>query len=241
MNRLLLAAIAATTFCAGPVMAQSAKFAAGWDTAPVSATSNDSCVYDPLLDSSICTDNPDGTNVTMLLATLKIPQGKEVLVSVSAETLIHLITEAKGGRKNVSDVTENFSSRALAQGDVEVTLSLVATNGSTCGIAPDSNVTLASEMRELTVSGGGDMTMLTDEDFWIEVGIETASKGAHHFEFLGVNCDQGDYSLTATFDLTAITKASGYDSNAVATVTLYDRMVTMQEVRAVKGSLVSGD
>ena len=96
-------------------------------------------------------------------------------------------------------------------------------------------------MRELTVTGGGDMTMLEDEEFWIEVGITTDSKGAHHFEFLGVDCTQGYYTLTATFNLTALTEASGYDSDALATVTLYDRMITMQEVRAVKGSVVDPD
>ena len=72
-------------------------------------------------------------------------------------------------------------------------------------------------MRKLTVSGGT-FTDLTDQ-FWINVAIETDSQGAHHFQFLGVECAQGDYTLTALFDLTAITDASGYDSSAVAVVT----------------------
>lgn len=175
------------------------------------------------------------------MATLKVPEGKEILMGVSSEIGIHLITEAKGGRKDVGDVESNFSSTAKAQGDVDVTLSLEQADGTTCGIAPSNSVTLKSEMRELTVSGGGDMSMLTDEEFWINVKIETDSIGAHHFEFLGVDCDGGDYTLTATFDLTAITEASGYDSSATATVTLWDRMITMQELRAVKGSIVDPD
>jgi hypothetical protein len=152
-----------------------------------------------------------------------------------------LVTTAKGGRKNDGGTTTNFSSTAKASGSVDVALSLINDDGEECGIAPSNGVTLKSEMRELTVSGGGDMTMLDDEEFWIEVGITTDSKGAHHFEFLGVDCTQGNYTLTATFNLTALTEASGYDSNALAAVTLYDRMITMQEVRAVKGSIVDPD
>ena len=133
-----------------------------------------------------------------------------------------------------------FSSTAMAQGDVDVTLTLENSRGETCGIAPDNQVTLKSEMRELSVAAGG-AAAIQDDEFWIEVGITTDSKGAHHFEFLGVDCPGGDYELSAVFDLTAITTASGEDSSALATVTLFDRMITMQEVRAVKGSIVDPD
>ena len=172
-----------------------------------------------------------------MLAEMKVPEGKEILVGVSSEILIHLVTEAKGGRKTDGSF---FSSTAMAQGDVDVTLSLINSKGESCGIAPDNQVTLKSEMRLLSVSAGG-AAAIQDEEFWIEVGITTNSKGAHHFEFLGVDCPGGDYKLMAVFDLTAITAASGEDSNALATVTLYDRMITMQEVRAVKGSIVDPD
>lgn len=179
--------------------------------------------------------------VDVEMATMKVPEGKEIFVGVSAETLIQLVTTAKGGRKNDGGTTTNFTSTAKAQGSVDVTLSLISDAGDVCGIAPSNSVTLKAEMRELTVTGGGDMTLLEDEEFWIEVGITTDSKSANHFEFLGVDCTQGDYTLTATFDLLALTVASGYDSDATATVTLYDRMITMQQVRAVKGSIVDPD
>ena len=171
------------------------------------------------------------------MAEMKVPEGKEIFVGVSSEIMIHLVTEAKGGRK--TDGTF-FSSTAMAEGKVDVDLTLINSNSETCGIAPDNQVTLKSEMRLLSVSAGG-AAAIQDEEFWIEVGITTNSKGAHHFEFLGVDCPGGDYKLMAVFDLTAITAASGEDSNALATVTLYDRMITMQEVRAVKGSIVDPD
>lgn len=131
-----------------------------------------------------------------------------------------------------------FSSSAMAEGSVDVTLSLVGVDDSskTCAIAPWNTVTLKSEMRELTVSGG---TLVEGEEFWVNVAIATDSTGAHHFEFLGTECEQGNYKLTAQFDLDALAEASGVDSSANVTVTLGNRMITMQEVRAVKGSLVS--
>ena len=235
MKRFLICIVLASAMFSVTAMAQSAKFAASWDTNPRTATSSDACVSDG------CTDNPDDVIIDIEMAKMKVPEGKEIFVGVSSEILIHLVTTAKGGRKNDAGTTTNFSSTAKASGSVDVALTLVSDAGDVCGIAPSNGVTLKSEMRELTVTGGGDMTMLEDEEFWIEVGITTDSKGAHHFEFLGVDCTQGNYTLTATFNLTALTEASGYDSDALATVTLYDRMITMQEVRAVKGSIVDPD
>jgi hypothetical protein len=234
MKRILISVVLASAMFSVGTMAQSAKFAASWengDVKPVTATSIDSCT------AGTCSDNPDVTNVEIMLAEMKVPEGKEILVGVSSEILIHLVTEAKAGRKTDGLY---FSSTAMAEGNVDVTLTLMNSKGEKCGIAPDDQVTLKSEMRLLTVSAGG-TAVIEDEDFWIDVGITTKSKGAHHFEFLGVDCPGGDYQLTATFDLTAITEASGEDSNALATVTLFDRMITMQEVRAVKGSIVDPD
>ena len=235
MKRFLICIVLASAIFSTGAMAQSAKFAASWDTNPRTATSSDECI------SGVCSDNLDDVVVDVEMAELKVPEGKEIFIGVSSEILIHLVTTAKGGRKNDAGTTTNFSSTAKASGSVDVTLSLINDDGEVCGIAPSNNVTLKSEMRELTVTGGGDMTMLEDEEFWIEVGITTDSKGAHHFEFLGVDCTQGNYTLTATFNLTALAEASGYDSDALATVTLYDRMITMQLVRAVKGSVVDPD
>jgi hypothetical protein len=237
MNRVLIAAVAATAMFATPVFAQSAKFAASWDTEHKWATASDSC--DTLACDALAAN--DAVAVDMPLATLKVPEGKEILIGVSAEIGVHLITEAKGGKKDVADTDMLLSSTAKAEGAVDVTLSLVSAAGDGCAIAPNDSVTMMSEMRELTVSGGGDWNVPTDEEFWINVKIESESIGAHHFEFLGVNCTQGDYTLYATFDLTALAEASGYDASAEDTVNLWDRIITMQEVRAVKGSLTSFD
>lgn len=245
MNRVIFVAVAASVFLCGPVMAQSAKFSASWDTnaravkaEAVSETDGFTCTDDGQTD-------PNDTCVTaeVEMATLHVGSKKSILIGVSSEIGIYLVTNAKGGRKDNGDTTESYlSSTATASGDVSVSLTLENEDGEFCDIAPNPGVTLKSEMRELKVSGGGSNTLdllAENEEFWIEVALKTNSMGAHHFEFLGVECEQGMYTLTANFDLTAFADASGYDANSEAMVTLYDRMITMQEVRAVKGSLVS--
>ena len=88
-------------------------------------------------------------------------------------------------------------------------------------------------LEKLTIPDLGD-----SEDVEVIVGIETESIGAHHFNFLGVECGQGWYVLTATFDLSALAAVTGLKADADVVVTLGSRIITLQEVRAVKGSLV---
>ena len=88
-------------------------------------------------------------------------------------------------------------------------------------------------MRELKVKASA-----TEGDIEVTVSIDTESVSANHFNFLGVECDQGTYKMMADFDLDALATASGVGSSSEVTVTLGSRMITMQEVRAVKGSLI---
>ena len=233
MKRLITSVVLASTLLSVGAMAQSAKFAASWDTDLVQVAAESHCLYDELTEVTVCDPRQVVTDAEIEMATLHVGSQKSILVGVSSEIGIYLLTAAKGGKNSTGD----FSSTAMAEGSVDVTLSLDASNGETCAIAPNSTVRLKSEMRKLTVSGSGTFAD-TDDEFWIDVSIETDSQGAHHFEFLGVECAQGDYALTATFDLTAIAEASGVDSDAEVIVSLGDRMITMTEVRAVKGSLV---
>jgi len=215
---------------AGSAMAQSAKFAASWDTSPVTVEAY--AEEDTVNSGFVCNQgSPDGNYCVAAeveMAKLHIGASKSILVGVSSEIGIHLITYAKGKSGEVT-------STAKAEGGVDVTLALVDESDSTniCTIAPDDTVTLMSEMRELSVGATA-----TEGDIEVAVTIDTHSQAAQHFEFLGVECGQGTYVLTATFDLSALAQASGYDASSTATVTLGDRMVTMQEVRAVKGSLL---
>ncbi len=233
MNKFIISAACAAIIAtmSGGASAQSAKFAASWDTDEVATLAATSACVD-----SACSGQDETTEAEVEMAQIHIGASKSVLISVSSEVGIYMMTTAKGGKNNSDG---DFSSSAMGEGNVDVTLSLIdQASGDECSIAPNSTITLKNEMRKLTVSGGGTFAD-TDDEFWIEVGIETNSAGAHHFEFIGVECGQGTYDLTATFDLTAIAEALGVSSSAEVVVTLGDRLVSMQEVRAVKGSLVS--
>jgi hypothetical protein len=223
--------VALFSFFSTSAFAQSAKFAATWNTDDVTVAANASCDSDP--ETEDIPDCPDEESQNLIaqaeMATIHIGSHKSILVGVSSQIGIHLLTIAKGkGGSTVEDVT----STARAEGDVGLGLTLVASNGNMCQtIAPSDSITLKKEIRELQVGATS-----TADEVEVMVGIDTMSESAHHFEFLGVECPQGTYTLTATFDLTALARAAGYDATAAATVTLGDRMVTLQEVRAVKGS-----
>lgn len=206
---------------AGTAFAQSAKFAASWDTDPIVVFAESACV------DSAC-DGPMVDHLAELeMATIHVATHKSVLIGVSAQTGIHLITVAKGK-------SAGGESSALAEGSVAVTVTLENTDGGPdCFVAPGNTITFKSEMRELKVDASA-----TEGEIEVQVSIETDSVSANHFNFLGVECEQGTYAMMANFDLDALADAAGIDSSAEVTVTLGDRMVTLQEVRAVKGSLV---
>ena len=229
-----LSAISLVGFLSTNAFAQSAKFAASWDTDYVTTEAHASCDSDPETATPDCPD-VDGPNMVaeMDMASIHIGASKSILIGVSSQIGIHLVTVAKGkGGSTVEDVT----STAKASGNVDVTIELVDEDGNECYVAPNNTITLKSEMRELSVGATS-----TADEVEVMVGIATNSVGAHHFEFLGVECGQGAYTMKATFDLTALAEAAGYEASADVVVTLADRMVTLQEVRAVKGSLVSDD
>ena len=198
---LSLAAVAALAigFASSGAHAQSAKFAATWDTDDITAFATSSC------DSDGNCDGPDmGMNGTIEMADIHISTHKSALIGVSAQVGIHLITIAKGkGGAN----TTNVESTALAQGDVIVVVTLVNQgSGSDCTVAPGP-IVFKSEMRELKVSADS-----TADEVEVSVGIDTNSVSANHFNFLGVECDQGWYKMMADFDLSALADASGVDS-----------------------------
>ena len=70
MNRVLIAAFAATTRCAGPAVAQSAKFAAIWDDEPEMIRSPEMTYCDNLNLTNT------GEVVATRMAEIKVPQSK---------------------------------------------------------------------------------------------------------------------------------------------------------------------
>jgi hypothetical protein len=243
MNRVLIAAIAATTLFAGPVLAQSSKFDATWEDTLVSVKAE---IADPAT-TPTCTGEDSGSGTMAdpcvvaeyTVATLDVAQQKDLLIGVSGQVGLVTFTQAKG--KMAADGTATMGSATAAAGvDVTVELRQAGTNNVVQTAAPGT-VTFASRLQELKVnvpdcSETVDLvTTYLDCEVLVSLLLDTTS--AHHFNFIGVDLDQGMYDVVAVFDLSAWVAIVGEDAAAEAEVVLGPRMVTAQEVRAAKGSL----
>lgn len=215
--------------------AQSAKFAATWDDDTLSVKINTTvgnCVFDGAFDGG-STDG-DGTEAVPCIgakteiAEIHVAQQKDLLIGVSSQIALVTITQAKG--KKGSDAT------AIASGEVGMTVTLKDQVTDEVFATAPGPVVFAARLQELTVSVGGTST----EDIHVLVALTLKTTAAHHFNFLGVDLPQGTYDVIATFDLSAFAEANGFDADtfAEAEVILGPRVVTAQEVRAVKDSIV---
>lgn len=212
-------AILFVALAAAPALAQSAKFAAAYDTDPV------------IVDTGIVNDE-QGNRVVGAeadIATIHVAQQKDLLIGVSAQIGIYTMTLAKS--------RTGVASTAIAEGEVGVTVRLapfgsdnVCTADPAYPAAAPGQVTFAARMQKLTVTAD------TDEAVAVQLILDTTA--AHHFNFLGIDLAQGTYDVTACFDLSAFADIVGEDALAQAKVTLGKRVVAVEEVRAAKGGII---
>ncbi|HSF94350.1 MAG TPA: hypothetical protein VLA52_04925 [Thermohalobaculum sp.] len=238
-------AAAALALLATGASAQSAKFDASWSDTAVSAHAKAEWVGDNTTGGPTCVEGSGlGTiadpclayNAAMTVASLHVAQQKDLLIGVSAEITILTLTQAKGKSDTVA------LGQALAEAGVKVSLELRDADGNSGGtgalaqVAAPGEVTFAARTQELKV-GVTD----TDTDFLTEVivSLKLETTAAHHFNFLGVDLDQGDYDVVANFNLSALAGVLGESAVAEAMVVVNKRMVTVQEVRAAKDSLTA--
>jgi hypothetical protein len=249
-------------FVTGPAMAgpPSAKFAATWTTKPG-------------LESAVVITDADAVTVMVdpntgyTLATIKVPQGKELLIGVSAE--IGLVTDTSVKGKN------GGTARAIADGEAYVTVFAVPRDGGDSVKAAPGKIMLSKRVQELDATLGGviqscqvpcgvdvetgaivcddiviaDDCVVTDE----EIGLLQETTAAHHFNFLLPNMNQGVYDIKAVFttgagarvevDICDAGEPCSYDpdgtitASATATAVINKTMLTVQQVRAAKDSL----
>jgi hypothetical protein len=232
MKRLLICIVLASAMFSVTAMAQSSKFDASWN--------NTVKMVHAYVDSdtaSACLGDGTGTGTAgdpcilaeALMATLDVAQQKDLLIGVSAQIGLHTFTQAKGKSSDPS------LGSATASGSVVVTLELrEAGTDNVVQTAAPGPVTFAARLQELKVDvSDSDTENLTE----VTVSLLLETTAAHHFNFIGVDLDQGVYDVVAVFDLSAWVAIVGEDAAARAKVTLGPRMVTVQEVRAAKGSL----
>ncbi len=117
MKRFSICILLAFALFAGNAMAQSAKFAASYDT-------------DDIVLFAAAGDGPK-FSAEAEIASLHVGSKKSILVGVSAQIGIHLLTVAKG--KSVGAVV----GEAMAMGDVIATVTLAnVSGGDDCDVAP---------------------------------------------------------------------------------------------------------
>ena len=253
-----LAGICLLFFVTGPAMAgpPSAKFAATWTTKP--GLKSMIVITDADTDT-VMVDSHTGYT----LATIKVPQDKELLIGVSAE--IGLVTDTSVKGKN------GGAARAIADGEAYVTVFAVPRDGGDSVEAAPGTIMLSKRVQELDATLGGviqscqvpcelidgvlnctdiviaEDCVVTDE----EIGLLQETTAAHHFNFLLPDMNQGVYDIQAVFttgaraevDICDIGEECSYDpdgtvaASAAATAVINKTMLTVQQVRAAKDSL----
>ena len=257
MKNSVLIAAAALTMSSTVVSAQSAKFTAVWsDTAQL--IRSEAC-HDTN-EASYCTDlqlGNTGEVVADVVAHIKVPQAKELLVGVSAQVELFTETLAKGKKGTTSTAI------AMAEGGVR----LFACNG-VCYEGEPGRVTLSKRTQELEATLAGVIESCTTEvkvntdtgvgsgsfdldDCVVEqesIRLALTTMASHHFNFVFPNLPQGYYEIIARFDtdssamseVTCDTSVYDYCSTsdgsagAAAYAVIGKHMITVQEVQAIK-------
>lgn len=227
---LVIVALALAGLVSSGAWAQSAKFAATWSTdvksikAAIVSGGSAGCTGDG---TGGGTSGDPCVLAVVELAQIHVPQQKELLIGISAQIGLITLTQAKGKK---TEGTATFG-EASAEGKVVVTVTLEdVDSGDIIATAPGP-VIFAKRLQELKVS--------SDIDTDVIVSLKLDTTAAHHFNFLGIDLPQGTYKVIATFDLSAFVAIVGDDAIAEAEVILGPRVVSAQEVRAVKDSIMT--
>ena len=212
-----IAGICLVSFVAGSAIAgpPSAKFAATWSTVPALESV---AVIENATEDEVVVDS----NTGYTLATIKVPQDKELLVGVSAEIGLVTDTSVKG--------KDGGTAKAIAGAKAFVTVFAVPREGGTSQEAVPGQIMLTRRVQELGATLGGviqsceDTTGGTDSaglnpgdegyvptpDGKIDIALECLvtdeeislmidTTAAHHFNFVLPNMDQGVYDIKAVF------------------------------------------
>jgi hypothetical protein len=227
---IFLAVMAATTIFSVTAMAQSAKFTAAYsDDIDSDFVRSDACASTADMCTEMGLSANDSNEVANKIATIKMPQSKELMIGLSAQVALFTSTQVKGKRGTYSRAA------AAAEGGVTLYACNEKSDPAVCYKAAPGYVTLNYRNQELEAILAGviedcevDVT-LTDTDGdgipddasgefslsdcdvldeMISLGIETLS--AHHFNFLLPNLPQGDYSIYTKFQTEASAEAESY-------------------------------
>ena len=204
-----------------------------------------------VIDATDATDVPFDCNENegYTLATIKVPQEKELLVGLSAEILLVTDTSIKG--------KQGGSARALAYSGGFVTITACPVDGGACQEAAPGSVILADRFQTMSATLGGVLETCDDVDgngavdvpaeceFSDEdIGLVLDTLTSHHFNFVLPDMDQGEYNVKATFSTEACHEISS-DGDATASTyaaaAIGKYMLTLQQVRATSDGIINDE
>jgi hypothetical protein len=253
MKHLLTSVVLASAmFSVGAFAGPSAKFAATYGNDGPYLVSI-VLIEDADVDTGPVFDNKTG----FTLATIKVPQDKELLVGVSAEIGLTTDTSIKG--KN------GGAARSIAGASAGTLVFACPVDGGACtDVALPGPITLSQRIQVLSATLGGVLESCTDLDDSgtidvktecevsdEEIGLMLDTLAAHHFNFVLPNMDQGEYNIIVVFgtgamaqidiDETSVEEGGTVSGSAFATAWIGSYMVTVQQVRATKGGIIDVD
>jgi hypothetical protein len=263
MKRFIISTILASLLLSFGAMAQSAKFTAVYDTS-AEVVRSDACssTVENFCEALNIGSN-DSDEVATTIATIKVPQAKELLVGLSAQVSLWTSTIVKGKRGSYS--------RALAFAEGGVDLYACNQASGTCYEGQPGHVVLSNRSQELEAVLGGvieecELELEVSEDLLTAsgsfdlgdcsvaneaIGLALTTMAAHHFNFVFPNLPQGDYEVVAKLSTSAAAESEWncgdiYDpcvlegeEDPSATGQAYafigKHIMTVQVVRAVRG------
>ena len=253
----------------------SAKFAATWDKTAVVAA--DCLDVDPTgsiwgnstIDLDFCATVTDSSgnagaelvlNQVVPLGKIKIPNDKEILITLSAQINLFTLNTATSKKPSDSYYGNIGATSAMAAVAVKV-YAVPKGNGDTILCEP-GEVTMSSRYVELRNQIGGNVTYddcvdmdgeldcktkVADVELESSIGISMDTTAAHSFQWVCPDMPSDVYNIKAMFSLEAGVNnlcgdTSGGDCTtiadlAAARVILGKRIMTIQQARAVQGSL----
>ena len=218
-------------------------------------TSNIIVDYEGLCDESVPWEQSVQSDLKLSqissLGKIKIPQNKEILVTLS--TQIDILTVNQATSKKPSGSTEYWGNigGTSAYAGVVVELFAKATDGTLTSCLP-GKVTMASRAVELKNLIGGNVTYedcttdgcttkIANVELASSIGLAMDTAAAHSFQFLCVNMESDAYDVFAKFSLDAKVddicdavlggECGTIADFAAARVAFNKRMLTVQEVR----------
>jgi hypothetical protein len=216
--------------------AQVAKFAAGWANNMKSVE----ILKDSVGNRGIFPEK---------LATIKSAQHKELLIGLSGVINLFTMTEAKAKGKTADDAAA-ITVTSIADSSVAVTVRYISSgqgidgntlcNGGVGDVAYPGAVTFSSRTQELSVTNNlyledseEELTVALEGS--IDVMLKLTTTAAHHFNFIAVDLPSDKYDIWACWDAKVDgSLTDGQDGSFDARAAIQKRMLTVQQVRAVK-------